>query len=90
MNGNNSLMIASLAIPMLLIIMRSQVLLFVQWATFLSIFIWIKAGVNYISFIMNPDGNYYMVVIFFSILSLWTVGSGLLLYNDDVRRIYRL
>ena len=90
MNGNKLLMVASLVIPMLLLIMRRPVLFFVQWITFFGIIIWIRAAANYISSIIQPNGNYYMVVIFFSFLCLWTVGSGLLLYNNDLRRIYRL
>ena len=89
LDGNKFLMIASLVIPMLLIIMRPAVLIFVQWMTFLGIIIWIKAGMNYVN-MMEPNDNYYIVVFFLSFLSLWTVGSGLLLYNDDLRRIYRL
>ena len=89
LDGNKFLMIASLVIPMLLIIMRRPVLLFVQWMTFLGIIIWIKAGMNYVN-MMELNDNYYIVVFFLSFLSLWTVGSGLLLYNDDLRRIYRL
>ena len=90
MNGNKLLMVASLVIPMLLLVMRRPVLLFVQWTTFFGIIVWIRAGVHYISYIIDPNGNYFMVVILFSFLSLWTVGSGLLLYNDDLRRLYRL
>ncbi len=90
MNGNKLLMIGSLVVPMLLLVMRRPVLLFVQWATFFGIIVWIRAGVHYISYIIDPNGNYFMVVIFFSILSLWTVASGLLLYDDNIRRLYRL
>ena len=90
MNGNKLLMIGSLVVPMLLFVMRRPVLLFVQWATFFGIIVWIRAGVHYISYIIDPNGNYFMVVIFFSILSLWTVASGLLLYDDNIRRLYRL
>ena len=89
-NGNKFLIIASLAVPMMLLIMRKEALFFVQWATFFGIIVWIRAGVHYISYVIDPNGNYFMVVILFSFLSLWTVGSGLLLYNDDLRRIYRL
>ena len=90
MNGNKLLMIGSLVVPMLLLFMRRPVLLFVQWTTFFGIIVWIRAGVHYISYIIDPNGNYFMVVIFFSILSLWTVASGLLLYDDNIRRLYRL
>ncbi len=90
MNGNKLLMIGSLVVPMLLLVMRRPVLLFVQWTTFFGIIVWIRAGVHYISYIIDPNGNYFMVVIFFSILSLWTVASGLLLYDDNIRRLYRL
>ena len=83
-------MIGSLVVPMLLLFMRRPVLLFVQWTTFFGIIVWIRAGVHYISYIIDPNGNYFMVVIFFSILSLWTVASGLLLYDDNIRRLYRL
>ncbi len=83
-------MIGSLVVPMLLLVMRRPVLLFVQWTTFFGIIVWIRAGVHYISYIIDPNGNYFMVVIFFSILSLWTVASGLLLYDDNIRRLYRL
>ena len=31
-----------------------------------------------------------VIELLLSFLSLWTVGSGLLLYNDDLRRLYRL
>ena len=90
MNGNKLLMIGSLVVPMLLLVMRRPVLLFVQWTTFFGIIVWIRAGVHYISYIIDLNGNYFMVVIFFSILSLWTVASGLLLYDDNIRRLYRL
>jgi len=90
MNGNKLLMVGSLVVPMLLLVMRRPALLFVQWATFFGIIIWIRAGVNYISYTIGPNGNYFMVVIFFSFLSLWTVASGLLLYDDNIRRLYRL
>ena len=90
MNGNKLLMIGSLVVPMLLLVMRRPVLLFVQWTTFFGIIVWIRAGLHYISYIIDPNGNYFMVVIFFSILSLWTVASGLLLYDDNIRRLYRL
>ena len=89
LDGNKFLMIASLVVPMLLIIMRPPILIFVQWMTFLAIIIWIKAGANYIS-MMEPNDNYFIIVLLLSFLSLWTVGSGLLLYNDDLRRLYRL
>ena len=58
-------MIASLVIPMLLIIMRPAVLIFVQWMTFLGIIIWIKAGANYIS-MMDPNDNYFIIKHSFS------------------------
>ena len=90
MNGNKLLMVGSLVVPMLLLVMRRPVLLFVQWATFFGIIIWIRAGVHYISYTIDPNGNYFTVVIFFSFLSLWTVASGLLLYDDNIRRLYRL
>jgi hypothetical protein len=90
MNGNKLLMIGSVVVPMLLLVMRRPVLLFVQWATFFGTIVWIRAGVHYISYIIDPNGNYFMVVIFFSILSLGTVASGLLLYDDNIRRLYRL
>ena len=90
MNGNKLLMIGSLVIPMLLIVMRRPVLLFVQWTTFFGIIIWIRAGVHYIGHIIEPNGNYFMVVIFFSILSFWTVLSGLLLYDDNICCLYCL
>jgi hypothetical protein len=90
MNGNKLLMIGSLVVPMLLLVMRRPVLLFVQWTTFFGIIVWIRAGVHYISYIIDPNGNYFTVVTFFSILSLWTVASGLLLYDDNIRRLYRL
>jgi len=38
---------------------------------------------------MVPGGNYFTIVIFFSLVALWTVASGLLLYTDDFRRVYR-
>ena len=37
-------MIASLAVPMMLLIMRKEALFFVQWATFFGIIVMIRAG----------------------------------------------
>ena len=87
--GNKSLMMASLAVPMFLLILRRKALLFVQWTTFAGIFIWIKAGIDYVNINMIPGGSYFNIVIFFSFVALWTVVSGLLLYTDDFRRVYR-
>ena len=87
--GNKLLMIASLAVPMFLLILRRKTLLFVQWITFAGIFIWIKAGIDYVNINMIPGGSYFNIVIFFSFVALWTVVSGLLLYTDDFRRVYR-
>ena len=87
--GNKSLMVASLAVPMFLLIFRRQALLFVQWITYAGIIIWIKAGIDYVNTHMVPGGNYFTIVIFFSLVAFWTVVSGLLLYTDDFRRVYR-
>ena len=87
--GNKSLMIASLAVPMFLLIFRRQALLFVQWITYAGIIIWIKAGIDYVDIHMVPGGSYFTILIFFSLVALWTVASGLLLYTDDFRRVYR-
>ncbi len=87
--GNKLLMVASLAVPMFLLIFRRQALLFVQWMTYAGIFIWIMAGIDYVNFHMVPGSNYFTIVIFFSLIALWTVASSLLLYTDDFRRIYR-
>ena len=87
--GNKLLMVASLAIPMFLFILRRQVLLFVQWMTYAGIIIWIKAGIDYVNFHMDSGDNYFTILIFFSFLALWTLVSSLLLYADDFRRIYR-
>ena len=87
--GNKLLMVASLAVPMLLLIFRRQALLFVQWMTYAGIIIWIKAGTDYVNLHMDSGGNYFTIVIFFSFMALWTVASSLLLYTDDFRRIYR-
>ena len=89
MTGHKSLMVASLAIPMFLMILRRQALLFVQWITYAGIIIWIKAGIDYVNLHMDSGGNYFTIVIFFSFVALWTVVSSLLLYTDDFRRIYR-
>ena len=89
MAGHKSMMVASLAIPMCLLIFRRQALLFVQWLTYAGIIIWIKAGIDYVNIHMVPGGNYFTIVIFFSLVALWTVASGLLLYTDDFRRVYR-
>ncbi|SVA00737.1 uncharacterized protein METZ01_LOCUS53591 [marine metagenome] len=87
--GNKSLMIASLAVPMFLLILRRKALLFVQWITYAGIIIWIKAGIDYVNIHMVPGGSYFTILIFFSLVALWTVISGLLLYTDDFRRVYR-
>ena len=87
--GNKSLMVASLAVPMFLLIFRRQALLFVRWMTYAGIIIWIKAGIDYVNLHMDSGGNYFTIAIFFSFLALWTVVSSLLLYTDDFRRIYR-
>jgi len=87
--GNKSLMMASLAVPMFLLILRRKALLLVQWLTYAGIIIWIKAGIDYVNINMVPGGSYFSIVIFFSLVALWTVASGLLLYTDDFRRIYR-
>ena len=87
--GQKSLMVASLALPMFLLIFRRQALLFVQWMTYTGIIIWIKAGIDYVNIHMVPGGNYFTILIFFSLVALWTVASGLLLYTEDFRRIYR-
>ena len=87
--GNKSLMIASLAVPMFLMIFRRKALLFVQWITYAGIIIWIKAGIDYVNIHMVPGGSYFTILIFFSLVALWTVISGLLLYTDDFRRVYR-
>ena len=87
--GNKSLMVASLAVPMFLLIFRRQALLFVQWITYAGIIIWIKAGIDYVNIHMVPGCSYFTIVIFFSLVALWTVVSGLLLYTDDFRRVYR-
>ncbi len=86
--GNKSLMVASLAVPMFLLIFRRQALLFVQWMTYAGIIIWIKAGIDYVNLHMDSGGNYFTIVIFFSFVAMWTVASSLLLYTDDFRRIY--
>jgi len=87
--GNKSLMIASLAVPMFLLILRRKALLFVQWITYAGIIIWIKAGIDYVNIHMVPGGSYFTILIFFSLVALWTVISGLLLNTDDFRRVYR-
>ena len=87
--GNKLLMVASLAVPMFLLIFRRQALLFVQWMTYAGIIIWIKAGIDYVNLHMVPEDNYFTIVIFFSLVALWTVASSLLLYTDDFRRVYR-
>ena len=87
--GNKSLMMASLAVPMFLLILRRKALLFVQWLTYAGIIIWIRAGIDYVNINMVPGGSYFSIVIFFSLVALWTVASGLLLYTDDFRRVYR-
>ena len=87
--GNKLLMVASLAVPMFLLIFRRQALLFVQWITYAGIIFWIKAGIDYVNIHMVPGGNYFTIVIFFSLVALWMVASSLLLYTDDFRRVYR-
>ena len=87
--GNKSLMVASLAVPMFLLIFRRQALLFVQWITYAGIIIWIKAGIDYVNIHMVPGRSYFTILIFFSLVALWTVISGLFLYTDDFRRVYR-
>ena len=87
--GNKLLMVASLAVPMFLLIFRRQALFFVQWMTYAGIIIWIKAGIDYVNLHMDSGGNYFTIVIFFSLVALWTVASSLLLYTDDFRRVYR-
>ena len=87
--GNKLLMVASLSVPMLLLIFRRQALLLVQWVTYAGIIIWIKAGIDYVNLHMDSGGNYFTIVIFFSLVALWTVASSLLLYTDDFRRVYR-
>ena len=87
--GNTPLMAASLAVPMFLLIFRRQALMFVQWITYAGIIFWIKAGIDYVNIHMVPGGNYFTIVIFFSLVALWTVASGLLLYTEDFRRVYR-
>jgi hypothetical protein len=82
-------MIASLAVPMFLLILRRKALLFVQWITYAGIIIWIKAGIDYVNIHMVPGGSYFTILIFFSLVALWTVISGLLLNTDDFRRVYR-
>ena len=82
-------MVASLAVPMSLLIFRRQALLFVQWMTYTGIIIWIKTGIDYVNIHMVPGGNYFTILIFFSLVALWTVASGMLLYTEDFRRIYR-
>ena len=82
-------MIASLAVPMFLLVLRRKALLFVQWITYAGIIIWIKAGIDYVNIHMVPGGSYFTILIFFSLVALWTVMSGLLLYTDDFRRVYR-
>ena len=87
--GNKLLMVASLAVPMVLLIFRRQALLFVQWITYAGIIIWIKAGIDYVNTNMVSGGSYFTIVIFFSFVAMWTVASSLLLYTDDFRRVYR-
>jgi len=87
--GNKPLMAASLAVPMFLLIFRRQALLFVQWITYAGIIFWIKTGIDYVNIHMVPGINYFTIVIFFSLVALWTVASGLLLYTEDFRRVYR-
>ena len=87
--GNKPLMVASLAVPMFLLIFRRQALLFVQWMTYAGIIVWIKAGIDYVNLHMVPGCNYFTIVIFFSLVALWMVASSLLLYTDDFRRVYR-
>ena len=70
--GNKLLMVASLSVPMLLLIFRRQALLLVQWVTYAGIIIWIKAGIDYVNLHMDSGGNYFTIVIFFSFLALWT------------------
>ena len=82
-------MMASLAVPMFLLILRRKALLLVQWLTYAGIIIWIKAGIDYVNIHMVPGGSYFTILIFFSLVALWTVISGLLLYTDDFRRVYR-
>jgi len=87
--GKKLLMVASLAVPMFLLIFRRQALLFVQWMTYAGIIVWIKAGIDYVNLHMVPGCNYFTIVIFFSLVALWMVASSLLLYTDDFRRVYR-
>ena len=87
--GNKPLMGASLAVPMFLLIFRRKALLFVQWITYAGIILWIKAGIDYVNIHMVPGNNYFTIVIFYSLVALWTVASGLLLYTEDFRRVYR-
>ena len=70
--GNKPLMVASLAVPMFLLIFRRKALLFVQWITYAGIIFWIKAGIDYVNIHMVPGGNYFTIAVSYTHLTLPT------------------
>ncbi|MCH7613912.1 MAG: hypothetical protein IIB45_11205 [Candidatus Marinimicrobia bacterium] len=78
-----------MAIPLLLLIPKRIILHTVQWLTFAGVFLWIKIGIDLVKSQVAFDGDYYRLALMMTFVGLFTFSSGLLLYHESFRRIYR-
>jgi len=87
--GNFVLAGVCLAVPLSLLIQKRAVLNTVQWLTFGGVLLWIKIGIDLVTFRLAIHVDYTRLMIILSAVALFTLGSGLLLYHRSFRKLYR-
>lgn len=87
--GNLVIVVLCLAVPLSLLIPKRVILNTVQWLTFGGVLLWIKIGIDLVTIRLAVQGDYSRLMIILSIVALFTLGSGLLLYHKSFRRLYR-
>lgn len=87
--GNMYFALFCIAVPLLLLIPKRIILHTVQWFTFAGVFLWIKIGIDLVKSPVAFDGDYYRLAMIMIFVALFTFSSGLLLYHESFRRVYR-
>jgi hypothetical protein len=87
--GNLVLAGLCLAVPLSLLIQKRVVLNTVQWLTFGGVLLWIKIGIDLVTYRLAIHVDYTRLMIILSAIALFTLGSGLLLYHRSFRKLYR-
>ncbi|MFQ6678750.1 MAG: hypothetical protein ACE5D0_10610 [Fidelibacterota bacterium] len=87
--GNILSALLCIMVPLLLIIPKRIILHIVQWFTFAGVLLWIKIGIDLVKLRFAFHDDYYRLAIIMTFVALFTFVSGLTLYHESFRRVYR-